>query len=1321
MSLEPNAAAVSAEQPWPGLMPFTEEASAFFHGRGAETAELVRLIKRETLTVLFGQSGLGKSSLLNAGVFPQLRSEDFLPVYIRLDVSAQAAPLAEQVKQAIRSQCEKHGVEAPAPRADEPLWAYFHRKDADFWSARNRLLTPVLVLDQFEEIFTLGRHLEELEARCRVFLAELADLVEDRASAAVTRRIEQDPAYCETLDFSRRTYKVVLSFREDYLPEFEGLREQIRSIMQNRMRLTRMNGQQARDVVLKPGARIVSEAVADQIIRFVAAPRASGTASDDLSRLEVEPALLSVVCRELNNQRIRARRREITADMLQAGAQQQIIREFYETSLAGVDVRVREFVEDQLLTDTGYRDSYAYDDALALPGVTREAIDVLIGRRLLRLEERSGILRVELTHDLLTRVAKESRDQRQSREAERRSRELDAARRDRVRKFAAAGAVAIVAAVGLAVVFAVLLERANRDKQRLVETQSYVLLGQASAGLDQNVPGEPQVNLAQALRLYPANDGAAARAVSWLTQRAHAKHLWTASSIASDARVRFYDRELIAVAGAAGVELRLGASGRRWLQVAASGDDHEDFGLISLHWSAQAGAPHAYQDRSRSVAYVSSQRVLHLFDVDTLKPIGRRLQLADTPRAIEVSPGRRWVALSFPGGGLRVAHLGEGRGYEVTPERAPRAPVAELTIEAVTDGGAVAVRNARSELSLYLPESDGKFRSFALGRFDGPVRASPDGAVLAAARRAELVLFSVAKGAAQGKPLAHPMVITDLDFDGAGRMLATASLDRFARIWDVWSVALAGPPLRHDGAVLSVRFSADSSALATGSTDGTARVWDPYTGTLLSEPVMQSEPVQDARFSPDGERILTFTRGGRLSLWQLPRRAADAPAVALGAPTTAFAMSADETLIALGGENGDFGVWRMKAATPEERWRASGGSSGAVVGLRYSGDGRRLAVAFADGSLEVREAADGRAVGRRLRHARRVLAMEFSADGSMLATGSADRTARIWRLGAQALASLPMRHDGAVSTVSFSPDGKVLMTGGEQGLGFWDAETGVSMGPSVLETTRITAAAWSTDGKIIVAATDNAVYRCRINPSPSEDAKSLKRYYALDEALLRLSFPIWSATFDARRELLIVGGLDGSARIVKLDTLQPEPVGEVMRHNATVLGATISRDGRWIVTRAADRSVRVWDAKSGHPVSDASFSVSDVVGALLTGGGDSLLAVRAAGGAQAERISLGFPSPAPGWLRAVIEAAGGLQSDRERGTSPVLGRERNLRAMKSALSNPDAASGRAAAFLVHFKAEGSERIEPGWWTDWANAILPRLVETAAEPQPKGEK
>src|SRR5215216_5222762 len=192
-----SASAITGDNPWPGLASFTEDLRGFFFGREKETEELVRLVRRNTLTVLFGQSGLGKSSLLQAGAFPLLREADFLPLYLRLDHSvelptadrqlpiASSVPdsignrqsaignsLADQIKAALVAAFKAVGADAPAPRADESLWEYFHRKDIDIWSAKNRLLTPILAFDQFEEIFTLGRANEASRERGRTFLTE---------------------------------------------------------------------------------------------------------------------------------------------------------------------------------------------------------------------------------------------------------------------------------------------------------------------------------------------------------------------------------------------------------------------------------------------------------------------------------------------------------------------------------------------------------------------------------------------------------------------------------------------------------------------------------------------------------------------------------------------------------------------------------------------------------------------------------------------------------------------------------------------------------------------------------------------------------------------------------------------------------------------------------------------------------------------------------------------------------------------------------------------------------------------------------------------
>ena len=123
-----TAQLADAQHPWIGLASFTEDERGFFAGRGEEVDELLRLVRREILTLLYGVSGLGKTSLLQAGLFPALRAEDCLPVPIRLDYLEGAAPLTAQVLGAIIAAADAARVEAPQPRPDETLWEYLHRE-----------------------------------------------------------------------------------------------------------------------------------------------------------------------------------------------------------------------------------------------------------------------------------------------------------------------------------------------------------------------------------------------------------------------------------------------------------------------------------------------------------------------------------------------------------------------------------------------------------------------------------------------------------------------------------------------------------------------------------------------------------------------------------------------------------------------------------------------------------------------------------------------------------------------------------------------------------------------------------------------------------------------------------------------------------------------------------------------------------------------------------------------------------------------------------------------------------------------------------------
>ncbi len=405
---------LDAQNPWPGLASFAEGDQAYFRGRERESDELARLVRRERLTVLFGRSGLGKSSLLGAGLFPRLREDLHLPVYLRVAYAADAPP-RQQVWDALAAACAAGGVQAPPAAPGETLWAYFHRAGAGFWNVRRRPLLPVLVFDQFEEMFTLGRADAALGATSRAFAEELADLVEDRPSEDLRRQLDADPALGQGFDFERRGCKVLISFREDFLAEIEGLRTLMPSLMRNRFRLLPMDGAQAQAVVAS-GGDLVDADVAQRIIGLAWRNRAEAPAADEAERVEVDPALLSVICSELNLRRQAAQAATIEAGLL-AVAEREILVGFYERSLQGLDVRVRHFIEDELITAAGFRDSFAHDDALALPGITAAAIDALVAGRLLRLDERFGVRRLELTHDVLTRVVMDSRNRRRALQA----------------------------------------------------------------------------------------------------------------------------------------------------------------------------------------------------------------------------------------------------------------------------------------------------------------------------------------------------------------------------------------------------------------------------------------------------------------------------------------------------------------------------------------------------------------------------------------------------------------------------------------------------------------------------------------------------------------------------------------------------------------------------------------------------------------------------------------------------------------------------------------------------------------------------------------
>lgn len=457
------------ESPWLGLRSFTEETQGYFFGRSAELQDFFERVLHKPLTVLFGQSGLGKTSLIQAGLMPKLREAGLLPVRIRLRYDEDAPSPGLQMTQALSAALRSAGRDdlSEVSAGATNLWLLLH--DAEFGFIDDEgspIVRPVFIFDQFEEIFTLGevrRHLAE------DFRETLAAIVENRMPSEVRAEIESDDRLAERVDYHAHPAKVLLSLREDFLHLLERWRRHLPALMDNRMELRPLSGTQAVQAVMEPGGLrsdkppIVSPEIAGAIVRFVAGVRFDVP----LDEIDAVPPLLSLMCAELNAQRLAASEETIAAEQLE-GRSGHILEKFYSDALSNHPAAVREFVEDRLLSESGHRQAVTFDTAeaeLARGGLAKEiasnAITDLVEKRLLVVEERGGVRRVELTHDVLTAVASASRANRREREAGAR---LAARQHERLRRQRRI-ALAVVAALLLGC--AALLTYAYRVRQEI--------------------------------------------------------------------------------------------------------------------------------------------------------------------------------------------------------------------------------------------------------------------------------------------------------------------------------------------------------------------------------------------------------------------------------------------------------------------------------------------------------------------------------------------------------------------------------------------------------------------------------------------------------------------------------------------------------------------------------------------------------------------------------------------------------------------------------------------------------------------------------------
>ncbi len=418
--------AVLSKSRYPGIRAFEKSEQKVFYGRDVETKKLFSLIKAKSLVVLFSKSGLGKSSLINAGVEPLLEKDDYQAIKIRLQDTSQK-PI-ESVKQALQPFLNKEKLKAHTD-GNYGLWEYLRACD---FTRDGKSVVPLLVFDQFEEYF---EHHKEEQDRLNL---ELADFVSERLPERIREHLRSIPfreRTAEELDWhSPMPIKVLLAIRSDRISLLDEMSVQIPSILQNRFHLKPLNLDNARAAIEEP-ARYDKE-------EFDTAPfsydeNAMRIILDYLKNKndEIESFQLQLLCHYIEKKVSRKNEKNVVvyeSDFGGAKGIKSILNNYYEAEIEELDIKerslARKFIEEGLIV-AGRRVGVNEGVEEQNFGITPVLLSKLLKSRLIRAENTHLGRSFELSHDTLVAPILQSYEVRRKKEKrledERRQKEQD--------------------------------------------------------------------------------------------------------------------------------------------------------------------------------------------------------------------------------------------------------------------------------------------------------------------------------------------------------------------------------------------------------------------------------------------------------------------------------------------------------------------------------------------------------------------------------------------------------------------------------------------------------------------------------------------------------------------------------------------------------------------------------------------------------------------------------------------------------------------------------------------------------------------------------
>lgn len=392
---------------YPGVKPFTKDDEGIFFGRKEDVRKLDSLIFIKQVVVLYGKSGYGKSSLLNAGIIPNLiKNGKWMHFSIRFnnfsdrEEASNISP-ANTVKMRLSHKLtKKRYLLDKICLLEDSFWYWIKNNQQN--SCKSQF---ILLFDQFEELFSYPK--EQIDE----FSEQLSQLLYTTIPVKFRKRLsildEEGDLADDVHDFvyDKPEIKVVFSIRSDRLSLLNGLTDRHPMILQNFYELNALSRDQAYQAILEPS--ILPQEFRFKTSDFKFTTEATNLILNNISNPQdgkIETSTLQIVCRYIEDELVNIQHNKlITVEIL--GDINDIFQQYYENILNKLDHNnkrlAQHLVEDELI-ESSKRNLLSESYIQNKFGISVNLLNHLEQTSLLRKErDASGRILYEISHDSL--------------------------------------------------------------------------------------------------------------------------------------------------------------------------------------------------------------------------------------------------------------------------------------------------------------------------------------------------------------------------------------------------------------------------------------------------------------------------------------------------------------------------------------------------------------------------------------------------------------------------------------------------------------------------------------------------------------------------------------------------------------------------------------------------------------------------------------------------------------------------------------------------------------------------------------------------------